>query len=67
MALHCATENTMTGTPAVASDSTVHTVSIGGYTIVIECRADGVVLVNGDVVEPAQITLERFRAEGQQP
>ena len=67
MALHCATENTITGTPAVARDATVHTVSIAGCTIVIECRADGVVLVNGDVVEPAQITLERFRAEGQQP
>ena len=67
MTLHCATEKTMTGISAVTPEATVHTVSIDGCTIVIECRADGVVLVNGDVVEPAQITLERFRAEGQHP
>lgn len=56
----------MADATATAPVAKVRTVKIAGCTIVVECRANGVVLVNGDVVEPAQVTLEIFRADGQQ-
>jgi hypothetical protein len=65
--LNSAPTSPMADATATAPVATVRTVSIAGRTIVIECRVDGVVLVNGDVVEPAQVTLERFRADRQQP
>lgn len=48
------------GTPA-SSDTTVRSVSLAGQTVIIECRKDGKVLVNGDEVEPAAVTMQRFR------
>jgi hypothetical protein len=41
----------------------VRSIVIHGCTIVIETKPDGTVLVNGDLVEPIAVTLQRFRDE----